>query len=70
MPVKFSAAGMIACVLVWAFAGWREKKKQLGDVPLVPHLYIKFFALILFLVFAADFISGVTGVTWQSPFRR
>lgn len=70
MPLEISVTGMLVCVLIWVLTSWREKKKQLGDVPIIPHIYIKFFTLIVFLVFAANFVSEVSGVTWKSPFRR
>lgn len=70
MPLEYTIIGMIACVAVWILASWREKKKQLGQVPLLPHLYYKYSALIIFLVLAANLVSAVTGVEWQSPFRR
>jgi len=62
--------GMAACVMVWGVSYWREKKRQLGNVSLIPAHYIQFSALIIFLVLAANLVAITTGVEWQSPFRR
>jgi len=62
--------GMAACVTVWGVTSWREKRRQLGNVPLIPAHYIQFSALIVFLVLAANLVAVTTGVEWQSPFRR
>lgn len=66
----YAFIGMVAGVVIWLFGRWREKRALLGIVPMVPHFYIQLTGLIVFLVFAADFIAAVTGVTWTSPFRR
>jgi hypothetical protein len=71
MPVGWYAfIGMVAGVALWGFGRWRESKAVLGEVPILPHFYIQLTGLIVFLVFAADFVAAVTGVTWTSPFRR
>jgi len=70
MSIEVTLAGMAACLLVWALASWREKKKQLGDVPFIPHIYYKYSALIALLVLSANLVSKLTGIEWESPFMR
>jgi len=70
MSVEITIASMLACALVWGLASWREKQKQLGQVPIIPYLYYKYSALIVFLVLAANLFSTLTGIEWESPFRR
>jgi len=70
MTLEVNIAGIMACVLVWVLATWREKKRQLGDVAFIPHIYYKYSALIIFLVLAANLISLLTGLEWAPGFRR
>ena len=70
MSLEISIIGMTACILVWLLATWREKKKLLGDVALIPYIYYKYSALIVFLVLTANFVSKLTGIEWESPMRR
>lgn len=70
MTLEVTITGMVLCLLVWAIATWREKKKQLGDVALIPHIYYKYSVLIVFLVLSASLFSTLTGIEWESPFRR
>ncbi len=70
MTTWYAVIGMLAGALIWLFGRWREKRMQVGVVPWVaPHL-LQFVGLLIVLVFAADFVAAVTGVTWTSPFRR
>lgn len=66
----YAAGGMIAGILLWLFGRWKESRQTLGVVPWLPPFYIQLTGLVMCLVFAADFISLSTGVTWSSPFRR
>ena len=66
----YALIGMTAGVALWGFGFWREKRAQIGKVPIVPPHFIQFLGLMVFLVFAAEFVSAVTGVSWKSPFRR
>ncbi len=70
MTAQITATLMGACILVWGLAAWREKKKLLGEVPFIPHIYIKYSVLIIFLVLAANLFSQLTGIEWDPPFRR
>lgn len=70
MTAIYALIGMGAGVAMWSFGFWREKRSQIGKVPIVPPHLIQFLGLMVFLVFAADFVAAVTGVTWTSPFRR
>ncbi|MFC4348734.1 hypothetical protein ACFO5Q_12850 [Kordiimonas lipolytica] len=70
MSVKETIIGLAACVLVWAFGFWREKKHELGTVSLVPPFYIQFLGIVGFFVFAAHLIAITTGLDWTPPFRR
>tara|TARA_R110002096_G_scaffold9686_4_gene38216 strand:- start:332 stop:544 length:213 start_codon:yes stop_codon:yes gene_type:complete len=70
MSSTHSFIGLLVCASLWLWIGWREKKRQLGTVSLFsPHL-VQFMLLIIFFVFAAQFFSQVTGITWTPPFRR
>lgn len=66
----YALIGMAAGVVIWLFGRWRESRAVLGVVPWLPPFYVQLTGLIIFLVFSADFIAAVTGVTWTSPFRR
>lgn len=66
----YAFIGMVAGAGLWGFGRWREKRAVLGKVPLIPPHMLQFLGLMIFLVFAADFVAAVTGVTWTSPFRR
>lgn len=70
MTSVYALIGMLAGALLWGFGFWREKRAQIGKVPIVPPHLVQFLGLMVFLVFAADFVAAVTGVTWSSPFRR
>lgn len=70
MTLETTIAAMAACLLVWAFATWREKKTLLGQVPFIPHIYYKYSALILLLVLTAKLISLLTGLEWEPGLRR
>ncbi|NVJ70961.1 MAG: hypothetical protein HWE08_11435 [Alphaproteobacteria bacterium] len=70
MSLRWTIAGLIACALLWLFGRWREKKHELGVVPIIPPFYIQFFGLVGFLVFAAHLIAITTGLDWTPPFRR
>jgi len=70
MSLEITIAGMVACAFVWIFAIWREKKQLLGDVAMIPYIYYKYSALIVFLVLAANFFSKITGIEWDPPMRR
>jgi hypothetical protein len=70
MSIEAGFIGLLVCGLVWAIATWRDKKRHLGQVPIIPHIYWKFFALIAALVIAANLFSAITGIVWESPFRR
>ncbi len=70
MSLKGTIIGLVACVLVWAFGFWREKKHELGTVSLIPPFYIQFLGIVGFLVFAAHLFSITTGIDWTPPFRR
>lgn len=63
-------AGMAVGAALGLFGWWREKRRVLGKVPIIPPVYIQFTGLLLLLAFSAEFISAVTGFTWTSPFRR
>lgn len=62
--------GLMVCVVLWFFVGWREKKRELGTVPLMNAHLLQFILLIVFFVFAAQLFSQLTGLTWTPPFRR
>lgn len=69
MTTTISFVGTAVCALLWFIVGWREKRRQLGTVPIMsPHL-LQFILLILFFVFAAQLFSDLTGITWTPPFR-
>lgn len=70
MTLYYALIGMAAGALLWLFGRWREKRTQIGIVPWLPPHLVQFVGLLVFLAFAADFVSAVTGVTWTSPFRR
>jgi hypothetical protein len=70
MTVELTIILMLACGGVTLLASWREKKKLLGEVPFIPHIYYKYSALIIFLVLATNLFSKLTGIEWQSPFLR
>lgn len=70
MTSLYAFIGMAAGAALWGFGRWREKKAELGKVPMVPPILLQFIGLLVVLAFAADFIAAVTGVTWTSPFRR
>lgn len=70
MSALHSFIGLMVCAGLWAFVGWREKRRQLGTVPFVSAHLVQFILLIIFFVFAAQLFSQVTGVTWTPPFRR
>jgi len=70
MSLEVTIAAMTACITIWLLATWRENKKLLGQVPIIPHIYYKYSALIIFLVLAANLFSKLTGIEWESPFRR
>lgn len=69
MITLYSLIGMAAGGLIWLFGWWRQKKTEIGRVPLIAPVYFQFFGLLLVLIFAADFIASITGVSWKSPFR-
>lgn len=69
MTTLYSLIGMAAGAALWLFGWWRQRKQKMGHVPLIAPVYLQFFGLLIVLIFAADFISAVTGVTWKSPFR-
>jgi len=69
MSVTETIIGLLACILVWAFGYWRQKRHRIGDVPLIPPIYIQLIGLIGFFVFAAHLFSITTGIEWTPPRR-
>ena len=65
MSLEITIAGMVICLLVTLLATWREKKSHLGDVHLIPYIYYKYSALIVFLVLSANLVSKLTGLEWD-----
>lgn len=69
MTTLYSLIGMGVGGLLWLFGWWRQRKQTLGYVPIIAPVYLQFFGLLIVLIFAADFVAAITGVTWKSPFR-
>lgn len=68
MTTYYLIGSMLACCCIYGLAAWKQKHKQIGQVPLVPYYYWQFFAMMGFLILAANLIGHLTGVTWESPF--
>ncbi|TNE67141.1 MAG: hypothetical protein EP335_02075 [Alphaproteobacteria bacterium] len=67
MTVWQNVIGLVAALGLWGFGRWREKRHRIGDVPLIPAIYIQFFALVVFLALAANLVALATGVDWKNP---
>lgn len=70
MTSVYLAIGMALCAIAASLSHWRNKKRPLGNVPLLPPHYVQLTMLIIFLVLAANLFSDLTGVKWDPPFRR
>lgn len=70
MNLTMTIGGLAAGIALWLFGYWREKKKVLGQVPLLSPFAIQFIGLIIALVMAANLFALLTGVEWKSPFMR
>ncbi|MFC3050337.1 hypothetical protein [Kordiimonas pumila] len=70
MSTTQTLAGIGACLFLWLFFWWREKRRQFGTVSLIPYYYLQFSLLIFILVLCAHLFALVTGIEWQPPFMR
>ncbi|NVJ98732.1 MAG: hypothetical protein HWE25_11300 [Alphaproteobacteria bacterium] len=70
MTLTIAIIGLVAGLALWAYGFWREKKKQLGHVPILSPFAYQFLGLIVTLVMAANLVALLTGVEWKSPFMR
>ncbi len=68
MTKYYLLTGMAVCCVVYGLAAWRTKRKQLGQVPIIPYFYWQFFAMIIFIILSANLVSDLTGLVWDSPF--
>lgn len=70
MSLTYTVIGLVAGITLWLYGFWREKKKVLGQVPILSPFAFQFLGLIVALVMAANLFAQLTGIEWQSPFMR
>ncbi|WCL54222.1 hypothetical protein [Gimibacter soli] len=70
MTANGDMIGVGVSLVVAAIGFWQERRYTPGKLPLVPPFFLMFTGALGAIVFGADLITALTGVTWSPGFQR